>query len=182
MWNGTTYLNPVFTFTYNYDSSRLVITPNMALINAIFYFDTPTSAYQLLGFGYAEYTYNGSSPIVSTGIPDLSRLNEVFVYTDMLLNPNFIGDNGSSNDDNVMFSILIDSGAGSNIYWNNANKSFFQEVKGTLDHIRVSFFDSNQQVIGLMSPPSIVFAFEKYSYPSLEEENTIRRIRGITYR
>ena len=185
-WNGS--INTTLTITvtfeslYNYIRFTLSATPS----TVIFDFSVANSASQVIGFKPLVYTYTSTNVVNGDFAPDVSRLSEIYIYSDSITMNNYTqyGTDSFSNMDNTMilFSIPVNASTGSNIIFSNPYQHFKQMCRSNIDRIQLSLRDKNGNFVEVNNASTFIFRLDKYQTPKAIQNNEVRRLDGLVFR
>jgi len=144
------------------------------------------SAYQVLGFTKASYTYTSVNTFSSDFVPDISRLSEIYLYSSVVIdNYSQYSNDALSNLDNtnILFSFPITSSTGSNVIFQNAEtRAFEQIIRNNIDRLNIEIRDKNGNYVYVNSPSTFVFKCDKYRGPQAIQETKGNRVLGLLYK
>ena len=183
-WTGsavaTLTITSAFSTLYNVLTFTLSATPSSVSID----FLVNNSAYQLLGFTKATYTYNGVNTFSSDFCPDISRLDSIYIYSS-IVQENFTqySNDNYSNLDNVqlLFSFAITASTGSNVIFENQNNAFQQIIRNNIDRLDIQIRDKAGNYVYTNSPSTFVFKIEKQKGDKAIQEVKQNRVLGLIY-
>lgn len=185
-WNGSTVANlsisVAFSTLYNVLVFTLSATPSSITINL----NIPNSAYLVLGFTKASYTYTAVNTFSSDFVPDISRLSEIYIYSSIVIDnySQYNIDNTSNLDNtNILFSFPITSNTGSNvIFQNSETRAFEQIIRNNLDRLDIQIRDKNGNYVYVNSPSTFVFKCDKYRGEQAVQQTKGNRVLGLLYK
>jgi hypothetical protein len=185
-WNGVANVNLTITVTfstlYNVLVFALSATPSTITIDL----NIANSAYLLLGFTKASYTYTAVNNFSSDFVPDISRLSEIYIYSSVVIDnySQYNNDSYSNLDNtNILFSFPITASTGSNVIFQNAEtKAFEQIIRNNLDRLDIQIRDKNGNYVIVNSPSTFCFKVDKYRGPQAVQEIKSNRVLGLLYK
>ena len=183
-WNGSSVATLTIVASFNAGLNVLTFTLSQPT-NPQIEFRVDNSAYQVLGFLRALYQYNNVTSFSSPLNPDTSRLSEIYIYSNMVLDSAYTQYNdGVSNLDNcnIFFSFpLTNEGVGTNIIYQTTDYAFQQIIQNNIDRINLQVRDRNNNFVYINSPASYTIQFTKTRGQTAIAETRNNRMLGIMY-
>mgnify|MGYP006278540289 CR=1 FL=1 len=185
-YNGSTVVSLTITVSfeslYNYIRFTLSATPS----TVIFDFSVANNCGQVVGFKPLVYTYTSTNVVNGDFAPDVSRLSEIYIYSDTITVNNYTqySNDSFSNMDNtqILFSIPVNASTGSNIIFSNPYQHFKQLCRQNIDRIQLSLRDKNGNYVEVNNASTFIFRLDKYETPQVIQTNEVRRLDGLVFR
>lgn len=183
-YNGSSLTITVnFNTSFNYltfilSSSGTPISPT----SIQFDFSMLNNCGQLLGFSPIVYSYNNVSQFNSDFVPDISRYNELYIYSSCV-NSNFTQSPDGSVLDNcqILFSVPVNNPTGSNIIYQNQYNQYRQPLLNNLDRIEITIRDQYGRIIGINNSSTFCFKVEKVRSEKAIETQQATRVASLIY-